>query len=157
MMKLLKGRMPADRRLNWNRLHEMEDYMYLAIHFLTPAEDFEDAISRVEDNLDYGRDFYDNYEVLRGDSGSLDEKLDALSALLNGKGAIARAESYLAKAEESKAASDFITAGYCYRCAGALYGGSLTDDMPLYNIHSRDYQIPLDTRGWFSIAVKFSP
>jgi hypothetical protein len=135
----------------------MEEYMHFTIHFLTPAEDFEDAISRVEDNLDYEQDFYDNYEVLRNDSGSLDEKMDELAKIPNLKDSISQAEEYLRKAEASKRESDFKTTGYLYRCAGALYEGSLTEDRPIYNIDSHDYQIPFDTRGWFSIAVQFNP
>jgi hypothetical protein len=127
----------------------------LTIRFLTPAEDFEDAISRVEDHLECEKYFYDAYDILRNKSGALAEKMSDICELRTGPDSITFAETYLAKAETHKKESRFDEAGYCYIRAGLLYKGALTSDMPVYNIESHDYAIPHDTRGWFVITADF--
>jgi hypothetical protein len=128
---------------------------HITIHFLTQAEDFEDAISRTEEYLESESDFYESYEVLRKESGWLPDLMDKVNRLLDRPDSITRAETYLAEAEVKKRIGDFGSAGYCYRRAGLLYEGALTQDMPVYNIDSFDYAIPFETRGWFAIAVYF--
>jgi hypothetical protein len=128
---------------------------HIAIHFLTPAEDFEDAISRTEEYLEVESCFYDRYKVLRERSGYLPDMMETICGLKDGPDSITLAETYLAEAEASKLNGCLDEAGYCYRHAGLLYEGALSRDMPIYNIDSFDYSVPLETGGWFVITVYF--
>jgi hypothetical protein len=128
---------------------------HIIINFLILAEDFEDAIGRVEGFLEGEKGFYDSYEVLRKQSGYLPDMMDVICKLRNGPDSVTLAETCLADAKIQKEAGCFGQAGYDYRRAGLLYEGALTQDMPIYNIDSFDYSVPLDTGGWFAIAVNF--
>jgi hypothetical protein len=136
-------------------IKEVIEMSHITIYFLTPAEDFEDAISRVETHLECEKEFADGFDILRNKSGTLVEKMNTLCNLRSGQDSITLAEKYLADAETRKQEGFFGQAGHYYHCAGLLYEGALTQDMPVYNIDSFDYAIPLDTRGWFCIAAYF--
>jgi hypothetical protein len=126
---------------------------HILIHFLTTAEDIEDAISRVETFLEGERGFYASYEVLRKESGALTDMMETICKLRNGPDSITLAERFLADAEARKNEGCFGQAGYYYRRAGLLYEGALTHDIPVYNIESFDYVIPCETSGWFCVVV----
>jgi hypothetical protein len=135
-------------------LWRLADMSHIIISFLTPAEDFEDAISRVETHLECEKGFADGFDILRNESGTLAEKADSLS-LRSVADSMALAEKYLADAEIKKQEGRFREAGHYYQCAGLLYEGALTQDMPVYNIDSFDYAIPFNHEGWFCVAVYF--
>jgi hypothetical protein len=122
--------------------------MEMRITFLVAEEDLEYAIGRVEDYCECGYSFYDAYAVNRAASCPLNE---AKRAELRGLAA----EDSITKAEALKQAGDFSQVGRCYCRAGAIYAGALTDDIPVYNLTSFNYEIPYDEQNWFAIAVDF--
>jgi hypothetical protein len=134
---------------------EAADMSHITICFLTPVEDFDNAISRVETYLECEKSFADGFDILRNESGTLAEKMDAICKLRSGPDSTTLAEKYLAEAENMKQKGYFGQAGYHYIRAGLLYEGALTQDMPVYNIDSFDYAIPFDSEGWFCIVVYF--
>lgn len=129
--------------------------MEMRITFLVAEEDLECAIGRVEDYCECGYSFYDAYAVNRAASCPLNEAKRAELRGLAAEDSITKAEAYLKQAEALKQAGDFSQVGRCHCRAGAIYAGALTDDIPVYNLTSFNYEIPYDEQNWFAIAVDF--
>ncbi|GHU26888.1 hypothetical protein FACS1894172_02860 [Spirochaetia bacterium] len=127
----------------------------MEITILVAEEDLEYAIERVEDYCDCEYSFYDVYVINRNASCPLSEaKKEELRGLMAEK-CITKAESYLKQAEVLKQAGDFYQAGCYYSRAGNIYMGTLTADIPVYNLTSFNYEIPDDKQNWFAITVDF--
>jgi hypothetical protein len=134
--------------------------MHITITFITTAADIDDAISKVDGYLET-ESFYDYYNTLDDEAGTLDAKRAALLELQETYDCRGKADEFYKTAEDLKAKGNLYSAGYYYRKAGALYEGLLTDDVVIYNIDTYNYEIPTDNTGlingesWFVVPVDF--
>jgi len=124
------------------------------IYFLTVAENYEDAESKVIEHLEKEH-FFDSYEVLPESSGPFAQKRDELLEFVKDWNWKKDADSFLQKAEKYKADSLFTSYGYNLIRAGELYAQCLTIDAYAYNIDDCDYSIPREVKDLWVIAINF--
>jgi hypothetical protein len=127
---------------------------HTTIYFLAEAEDFDNAEEQVTAYLET-ESFFDYYNTLPDESGTLDQKYDELAGFLEKCDWRKRAEKLLEQAEEYKAAGNLCLYGYMLIQAGELYAQCLNEDTCVFNIDTTDYSIPTEMKGWWAIAVDF--
>ena len=127
---------------------------HTTIYFLTGAEDYDHAVSRVSEYLET-ESFFDNFNILSESSGLLEEKRKELKEFINGWEWKEAAEDFLNQAEKHKAEGHLSTYGYKLIKAGELFAQYLTIDTHIYNIESEDYSVPEIDNDLWAIAVDF--
>ena len=128
---------------------------HTTIYFLTEADNLEEAESQAADFLE-NENFYSYYTVLPDKSGPLARKWEELLDYIKDWNWYKIADDFLLQAQEYKEAGDFGGYGYNLICAGQHYAECLTIDALVYNIESKDYEVPADDEGWWAIAIDFS-
>jgi hypothetical protein len=139
----------------------MEVYkMHVTIYFIASGKDLDDAVNRINSYLET-ENFYDGYNVLEDEGGTLEEKREKVAEWAAAYDWKKEADGFYSNAEAQKAQGNISMAGYYYRKAGSLYEQLLTDDATIYNIDSYDYSIPNDDKElingekWFCVPVDF--
>jgi hypothetical protein len=128
---------------------------HVTIHFLANAENLEQAKRHVRNCLEIENSFFDGYEVIDGQCGSLKAKKHILDKVVSEHDYLVKAEKFVAEAEQQRKKKCYGSAGQYYLRAGLLYEQNITDDMQYFNITDWNYDIPPDTKGWFLIPVDF--
>jgi hypothetical protein len=127
---------------------------HTTIYFLTAAESYDHAESKVMANLEKEH-FFDSYEVLPESSGPFAQKRDELLELVKDWDWKKDADNFLQQAEKYKADGLLKAYGYNLIRAGELYAQCLTADAYAYNIDNCDYSIPKEGVNWWVIAINF--
>jgi hypothetical protein len=127
---------------------------HTTIYFLTVAESYDDAKSRVIENMEKEH-FIESYEILPESSGPFAQKRDELLEFAKGWDWKKDADSFLKQAEQYKEGGLPTAYGYCLISAGELYAQCLTVDAYAYNIENCDYSIPKEGKNWWVIAICF--
>jgi hypothetical protein len=127
---------------------------HTTIYFLTEANDFDQAEHRVTEYLETEH-FFDSFNILPDESGSLKEKRQDIDTFIDGWNWRKSADDILNLAEKYKSAGNLAQYGYHLVNAGQLYAQYLTVETYAFNIDTGDYTIPADDAGWQIIAVDF--
>jgi len=127
---------------------------HTTIYFLTVAESYDDAKSKVTENLEREH-FFESYEVLPESSGSFAQKRNELLEFVKDWDWKKDADSSLQLADQYKADGLLTAYGYNLIRAGELYAQYLTVDAYVYNIDNYDYSIPKEEKNWWVIAIDF--
>jgi hypothetical protein len=125
------------------------------MYFLANAENLERAKQHVNNYLETENSFYDGYEVIDDECGTLADKRLIFDDTIREHDYLVKAKQFVDAAEEQIEKKRYGLAGNYYRRAGLLYDQILSDDMPYFNITDGSYDIPPDTKGWFYIPVDF--
>ncbi|GHT63679.1 hypothetical protein FACS1894110_01920 [Spirochaetia bacterium] len=125
------------------------------MYFLVSAENLEMAKQHVNNYLENENSFYDGYEVIDNECGTLAEKRLIFDSTIAEHDYLAKAEKFVTEAKEQVEKNWYGMAGDYYRRAGLLYDQGLSDDMPYFNITDCSYETPHDPKGWFYIPVDF--
>jgi hypothetical protein len=128
---------------------------HVTIYFLTEAKNLEIAKRHVNSCLDSENSFFDGFEIVDSDCGTLKDNLVKLNGMSSEQNYLIKAEQFVREAEEQRKKKYYGLAGDYYRRAGMLYDQRLSDDMPYYNITDWSYEVPTDTNGWYFIPVDF--
>jgi len=127
---------------------------HTTIYFLTEAEGYEQAESKVTQYLE-AENFFDYFNTLAESSGPLAQERAELLEFAKGWDWKKDADGFLKQAEQYKAEGSFDACGYNLIKAGELYAQHLTVDAYAFNIDTGDYTIPEEDKGWWAIAVDF--
>jgi hypothetical protein len=127
---------------------------HTTIYFLTEVEGFDEAEGQVNAHLE-SENFFDYFNVLPDQSGSLEKMREELDAFIAGYDWRKSADDFLNEAEKYKAEGSLGLYGYYLINAGQLFAQHLSIDTYVYNIGSGDYSIPDNDFGWWVIAVDF--
>jgi len=127
---------------------------HTSIYFLTVAESYDYAESKVTANLEKEH-FFDSYEVLPESSGPFTQRRNELLEFVKDWDWKKDADGFLQQAEQYKADGLFKAYGYNLIRAGELYAQYLTVDAYVYNIDNSDYSIPKEGKNWWVIAIDF--
>jgi hypothetical protein len=128
---------------------------HITINFLKKAENIEEAIRHINNCLDTENSFFDGYEVIESDCGTLENKKHILDEILREHDYLVKAEKFIKEAEKQRQKLCFTSAGAFYHRAGLLYSQNISDDMPYYNITDWSYDVPPDAKDWYFIPVDF--
>jgi len=127
---------------------------HTTIYFLTVAENYDDAKSKVTATMEKEH-FIDSYEVLPESSGTFAQKRDELLEFVKDWDWKKDADSFLQQAEKYKEDGLLKSYGYNLISAGELYAQYLNVDAYAYNIENCDYSIPKEGVNWWVIAMDF--
>jgi hypothetical protein len=125
------------------------------IYFLTKAKSKTEAEYFVKRFLETEDEVFDIYVISENSTDALAAAMAKIVELQSGFDSLPLAETYIKKAEDEKSAGDFALTGHYYRKAATLFEGSLTTDTHVYNIETFDFEVPVETQGWFAVLVVF--
>jgi hypothetical protein len=123
------------------------------IYFLTKAKNKTEAECFVKRFLETEDELFDTYVISENGTGTLAAATEKIIELQSGFDNLSLAERYIKKAGEQRSAGDFALTGYYYRKAAALFEGSFTTDTHAYNIEAFNFEVPVETRGWFAVLA----
>jgi len=127
---------------------------HTTIYFLAEAEDIDQAEIRVAEYLET-ENFFDYFNFLPDESGSLVKKRADLDAFTGNWDWKKSADDFLNLAEKHKAAGNLYQYGCHLIWAGQMYAQYLTVDAYIFNIDTGDYSIPAEDERRWVIAFDF--
>lgn len=128
---------------------------HTTINFLVKSTGLDKAVRQLCHSLETENSFFDSFDVLEQECGTLEEKRHILNSVLENEDYLTKAKKFLVEADKQRRKEYYGSAGDYYRRAGELFNGQLSDDMCYYNLTEWSYYVPPDNEGWFFIPVDF--